>query len=41
MVSAPQDPLAEAYRGLALTVRDKLRAQQGGKAKVFPRIVYE
>ena len=37
----PQDPLAEAYRGLALTVRDKLRAQQGGKARAFPRIIYE
>jgi ATP-binding protein involved in chromosome partitioning len=41
VVSAPQDPLAEAYRGLALTVRDKLRAQQGGNARAFPRIVYE
>jgi ATP-binding protein involved in chromosome partitioning len=41
VVSAPHDPVAEAYRGLALTVRDKLRAQQGANARAFPRIVYE
>jgi len=36
----PQHPLAEAYRGLALTVRDKIAVIQGGAARKFPRIVY-
>ena len=32
--------VAEAYRGLALTVRDKLAAARGGTARKFPTIVY-
>jgi ATP-binding protein involved in chromosome partitioning len=40
VVSEPRHPIAEAYRGLALTVRDKLRAAQGGSTHKFPRIVY-
>ena len=40
VVSEPQHPLAEAYRQLALTVRDKLAAAQGGTARKFPKIVY-
>jgi ATP-binding protein involved in chromosome partitioning len=40
VVSQPDHPIAQAYRGLALTVRDKLAASQGGLAKKFPRIVY-
>jgi ATP-binding protein involved in chromosome partitioning len=40
VVSEPQAPVADAYRQLAMTVRDKLAAQQGGSARPFPRIVY-
>jgi ATP-binding protein involved in chromosome partitioning len=40
VVSEPRHPIAEAYRGLALTVRDKLAAAQGGTTRRFPRIVY-
>jgi ATP-binding protein involved in chromosome partitioning len=40
VVSEPRSPVAEAYRQLAMTVRDKLTAQQGGAARRFPRIVY-
>jgi ATP-binding protein involved in chromosome partitioning len=40
VVSEPKSPVAEAYRQLAMTVRDKLAAQAGGLVKPFPRIVY-
>ena len=40
VVSQPQHPVAEAYRGLALTVRDKLAAARGAATRTFPRIVY-
>ena len=40
VVSKPKHPLAEAYRQLALTVRDKLAAAQGANTHKFPRIVY-
>ena len=40
VVSEPGHPIAEAYRGLALTVRDKLAATQGGATRKFPKIVY-
>ena len=40
VVSEPGAPVADAYRRLAMTVRDKLAAQQGGSARAFPRIVY-
>ena len=40
VVSDPEHPVAEAYRSLALTVRDKLSAARGGAARQFPRIVY-
>jgi ATP-binding protein involved in chromosome partitioning len=40
VVSDPGSPIAEAYRQLAMTVRDKLSTQQGGAARQFPRIVY-
>ena len=40
VVSDPKHPVAEAYRGLALTVRDKLVAARGGTARKFPTIVY-
>ncbi|MGD9512307.1 MAG: iron-sulfur cluster carrier protein ApbC, partial [Geminicoccaceae bacterium] len=40
VVSEPGHPIAEAYRGLALTVRDKLAAAHGGTTKKFPQIVY-
>ncbi|MEK0082020.1 iron-sulfur cluster carrier protein ApbC [Benzoatithermus flavus] len=40
VVSDPRSPVAEAYRQLAMTVRDKLAAQAGGTARKFPRIVY-
>jgi ATP-binding protein involved in chromosome partitioning len=40
VVSDPKHPVAEAYRGLALTVRDKLAAARGGTARKFPTIVY-
>ena len=36
----PAHPVAEAYRQLALTVRDKLAARTGAGARAFPRIVY-
>jgi ATP-binding protein involved in chromosome partitioning len=41
VVTDPGNPVAEAYRGLALTVRDKLSTAQGGTTKPFPRIVYQ
>lgn len=43
VVSDPANPVAEAYRQLAMTVRDKLRAaREGGTGgRAFPRIVYE
>ncbi|MFO1070354.1 MAG: iron-sulfur cluster carrier protein ApbC [Geminicoccaceae bacterium] len=40
VVSEPRSPQSEAYRNLALTVRDRLTAMTGGKARAFPRIVY-
>ncbi len=42
VVSDPSNPVAEAYRQLAMTVRDKLGARAGGPgtARPFPRIVY-
>ena len=40
VVSEPGHPIAEAYRGLAMTVRDKLAAAQGQVNRRFPRIVY-
>jgi ATP-binding protein involved in chromosome partitioning len=40
VVSEPKHPMAEAYRQLALTVRDKLAAVQGGAVRKFPKIVY-
>ena len=40
VVSQPEHPIAEAYRQLALTVRDKLAAGQGGSVRKFPGIVY-
>ena len=40
VVSQPNHPMAEAYRQLALTVRDKLAALQGGSVRKFPKIVY-
>jgi ATP-binding protein involved in chromosome partitioning len=40
VVSAPGNPIAEAYRGLALTVRDKLAIARGAATRRFPRIVY-
>ena len=40
VVNQPQHPVAEAYRGLALTVRDKLAAARGAATRRFPRIVY-
>ena len=40
VVGQPQHPVAEAYRGLALTVRDKLAAARGAATRTFPRIVY-
>ena len=41
VVGDPRSAIAQAYRGLALTVRDKLGAAQGGRARPFPRIVYQ
>ena len=40
VVSDPAHPVAEAYRQLAMTVRDKLTTRAGGTARPFPRIVY-
>ena len=40
VVSEPRHPIAEAYRGLAMTVRDKLAVAQGQVGRRFPRIVY-
>jgi ATP-binding protein involved in chromosome partitioning len=40
VVSQPRHPIAEAYRQLALTVRDKLAGAQGAATRKFPRIVY-
>ena len=40
VVSEPAHPVAEAYRALALTVRDKLAAARGERTRRFPRIVY-
>ena len=36
VVSEPDHPVAEAYRELAMTVRDKLAAARGGTARKFP-----
>ena len=36
VVSEPEHPIAEAYRQLALTVRDKLAVGQGGSVRKFP-----
>jgi ATP-binding protein involved in chromosome partitioning len=41
VVSEPRDPVSEAYRNLAMSVRDRLAAGSGGSAKRFPRIVYQ
>jgi ATP-binding protein involved in chromosome partitioning len=41
VVSDPRSALAESYRQLALTVRDKLGAARGASARPFPRIVYQ
>jgi ATP-binding protein involved in chromosome partitioning len=40
VVSEPRSPQSEAYRNLALSVRDRLRAMAGGQARRFPEIVY-
>ena len=40
VISEPRHPIAEAYRQLALTVRDKISAVQGGTARKYPKIVY-
>ncbi len=40
VVSDPRNPVAEAYRQLAMTVRDKLVARAGGATRPFPRIVH-
>lgn len=40
VISAPESPVAETYRQLAMTVRDRLAARQGGATRSFPRIVY-
>jgi ATP-binding protein involved in chromosome partitioning len=40
VVSEPGHPIAEAYRGLAMTVRDKLALAQGAATRKFPKIVY-
>ena len=40
VVSQPDHPIAQAYRGLALTVRDKLATARGAAVRQFPRIVY-
>ena len=40
VVSEPDHPLAEAYRNLALSVRDELAARAGGTRRRFPNIVY-
>jgi ATP-binding protein involved in chromosome partitioning len=40
VVSEPASPQAEAYRQLAMTVADHLRAQQGAGRRSPPRIVY-
>jgi ATP-binding protein involved in chromosome partitioning len=40
VVSDPDAPSSEAYRGLAATVRDALEAQAGGARREPPRIVY-
>jgi ATP-binding protein involved in chromosome partitioning len=40
VISEPENPVAEAYRQLAMTVRDKLAARAGAGGRAFPRIVY-
>ena len=40
VVSEPDHPVAEAYRNLALSVRDELEARAGGARRRFPNIVY-
>ena len=40
VVSEPGHPIAGAYRGLAMTIRDKLAVAQGQVGRRFPRIVY-
>lgn len=41
VVSDPKSPIAGAYRQLAMTVRDKIAAIQGGTTRKPPRIVYQ
>jgi len=40
VVSEPRHPQAEAYRQLAIAVRDRLRAKIGGATRKPPRIVF-
>ena len=40
VVSEPDHQVAEAYRNLALSVRDELEARAGGTRRRFPNIVY-
>lgn len=40
VISAPESAVAETYRQLAMTVRDRLTAGRGGATRTFPRIVY-
>lgn len=40
VVSDPRSAVADAYRRLALSVRDKLATQHGQPTRSFPRIVY-
>ena len=40
VVSDPRSAVADAYRRLALSVRDKLAGQHGQPIRSFPRIVY-
>lgn len=40
VVAHPASPQAQAYLQLAMSVRDKLAEQAGGKARRFPRIVW-
>ena len=40
VVSEPDHQVAEAYRNLALSVRDELEARAGGARRRFPNIVY-
>jgi ATP-binding protein involved in chromosome partitioning len=40
VVSEPRSPQSEAYRQLAMSVRDKLAILAGGQARRFPKILY-